>query len=137
MSKSIIPWVGIDLDGTLAKYDRWQGIQHIGEPIEPMRQFVLKLLRAGVEVRIFTARCQEGPEAIDAIETWCNVHLGQVLPVTDRKDFGMVFYVDDRAVSVTANTGEFLVQPPDISWVAFHASSKNPANPDYQADGAK
>ncbi len=24
----IIPWIGIDLDGTLAKYDRWRGDEH-------------------------------------------------------------------------------------------------------------
>ena len=27
-------WIGFDLDGTLAKYDGWQGLDHIGEPIE-------------------------------------------------------------------------------------------------------
>ena len=27
-------WVGFDLDGTLAKYDGWKGIDHIGEPVE-------------------------------------------------------------------------------------------------------
>jgi hypothetical protein len=28
-------WIGVDLDGTLAHYDGWKGIDHIGEPIKP------------------------------------------------------------------------------------------------------
>ena len=83
-------WVGVDLDGCLAKYDTWRGIEHIGEPIPRVVGFV-KLLRAnGVEVRIFTARCQEGPVATERIKDWCLIHLGEVLPITDRKDFNMV-----------------------------------------------
>ena len=30
-------WYGFDLDGTLAKYDGWKGIDHIGEPVKPSR----------------------------------------------------------------------------------------------------
>ena len=29
-------WIGVDLDGTLATYDRWRGIEHIGDPIPDM-----------------------------------------------------------------------------------------------------
>ena len=29
-------WIGVDLDGTLAEYHGWQGIEHIGEPIPKM-----------------------------------------------------------------------------------------------------
>lgn len=29
-------WIGVDLDGTLAEYTSWQGIEHIGPPIELM-----------------------------------------------------------------------------------------------------
>jgi hypothetical protein len=28
--------IGVDLDGTLAKYGEWRGVEHIGEPIPPM-----------------------------------------------------------------------------------------------------
>jgi hypothetical protein len=133
-------WVGVDLDSTLAVYDKWRGIEHIGAPIEPIREFVLNLRKAGVEVRIFTARVQEGPRAITAIELWCKVHLGEVLPVTDRKDFNMVYCVDDRAVSVEKNTGKFLVQPPNVRVVQKHNDPANPASPVGkaipQADGA-
>src|SRR6185503_6355526 len=29
-------WIGVDLDGTLAEYDSWKGINYIGEPIPLM-----------------------------------------------------------------------------------------------------
>lgn len=124
-------WVGFDLDGTLAVYDGWRGVGHIGEPIMPVVALLTELRAAGVEVRIFTARCQEGREAVLVIEQWCLHHLGEILPVTDRKDFGLVFFVDDRAVSVEMNTGKFLVTPPSVAAVAWHHSPHNPDNPDY------
>lgn len=117
-------WVGIDLDGTLAKYDSWRGVSHIGEPIPAMVDYVKGLLDAGIEIRIFTARCQAGAKAMLAIELWCKVHLGRVLQVTDKKDFGMVFCVDDRAVSVIPNTGIFAVQPPDTEVIKQHWAAK-------------
>jgi hypothetical protein len=49
-------WIGVDLDGCLAKYDKWVSIDHIGEPITPMVERVKRWLREGREVRIFTAR---------------------------------------------------------------------------------
>ena len=117
---SLKGWVGIDLDGTLATYDRWRGVDHIGEPIAAMVEYVKTLLWAGIEVRIFTARVQEGARAIQAIERWCMEHIGVMLPITDRKDFSMVFCVDDRAVSVERNTGRMLVEPPEIGVVLRH-----------------
>lgn len=124
-------WVGIDLDGTLAVYDGWHGVEHIGEPIPVILKYVRELLHQGVEVRIFTARVQEGARAIMAIEKWCLEHIGQVLPITNVKDMDMVFLVDDRAVSVQANTGVFLVEPPPIKAVAWHSDPNNPGNPDH------
>lgn len=29
-------WIGVDLDGTLAHYEGWKGVEHIGEPIPAM-----------------------------------------------------------------------------------------------------
>ena len=113
-------WVGVDLDGTLAVYDGWQGIEHIGAPIPATVRRVKSLLRAGVEVRIFTARVQEGEAAIRAIESWCLKHLGVVLPITDKKDFGMVYALDDRAVTVEFNTGRPLVLVPPLTTIRRH-----------------
>jgi len=30
------PWIGVDLDGTLAVYDGWRGPEHIGPPVPAM-----------------------------------------------------------------------------------------------------
>lgn len=132
-----IAWVGVDLDGTLAEYTKWQGITHIGNPIKPMVEYVQDLIESGIEVRIFTARCQEGAIAIDCIKVWCLRNIGYDLKVTDRKDFAMVFLVDDRAVAVEKNTGKFLNQPPTAASVLYHYSKSNPDNPDYVAEESK
>lgn len=104
-------WIGVDLDGTIARYDGWKGPEHIGDPIEPMLNRIKAWLAAGVDVRIFTARVsgvREGMEAsatLKCIEHWCEKHVGRVLPVTCTKDFGMIQLWDDRAIQVEPNTG--------------------------------
>lgn len=100
-------WIGVDLDGTLAHYDHWEGVEHIGRPIPAMLSRIKAWLAAGKEVRIFTARVF-GPQGVDArpyIEAYCLEHLGVVLPVTCEKDYAMVELWDDRAVQVIPNTG--------------------------------
>ena len=109
-------WIAVDLDGTLAHYDGWQGHDHIGAPIPAMVERVKGWLAAGYEVRIFTARVaihpNEPPDRIRFyvrwIEDWCEEHVGARLPVTNVKDFGMVELFDDRAVTVEQNTGRLL-----------------------------
>lgn len=96
-------WIGVDLDGTLAVYDGWKGIEHIGPPIARTVQYVRYLLYNGIEVRIFTARVQEGPRAVFHIKKWCREYLGQTLDVTDRKDMNMVCMIDDRALNPLTN----------------------------------
>jgi hypothetical protein len=105
-------WIGVDLDGTLAKYDEWVDPLHVGEPIAPMVQRVKDWISSGIEVRIFTARVGTQkdnrviPDVIKAIEDWCELHIGQKLPVTNMKDFGLIELWDDRAVRVKKNTGK-------------------------------
>lgn len=115
-------WIAVDLDGTLAAYDGWQGVEHIGEPIAPMVEKVKRWLTEGQDVRIFTARvyplgtlAENDPEAggrvkdsthaANVIEDWCLKHIGKVLPLTCIKDYGMLQLWDDRAVQVIPNTG--------------------------------
>lgn len=100
-------WIAVDLDGTLAKYQRGSGGGKIGEPIMPMVNRVLDWLNAGQEVRIFTARAA-APEMIPEIIEWCKEHLGRELPVTNVKDFGMKELYDDRCVQVEMNTGKLV-----------------------------
>jgi len=110
-------WIGVDLDGTLAKYEEWKGEDCIGEPVPLMVERVQQWLALGKEVRIFTARmCAHGsPLIVDGetiildmktpIEEWCLEHIGRKLPVTNAKDFGMIELWDDRCVQVIPNTG--------------------------------
>ena len=99
-------WIGVDLDGTLAHYETWVGPLDIGAPVLPMVERVKRWLSEGREVRIFTARACEGrPEMIEAIERWCEEHIGRRLQVTNVKDYEMDELWDDRAVQVYPNTG--------------------------------
>jgi len=100
-------WIGVDLDGTLAYYDGWKSSSHIGDPIPRMAERVRKWLAKGQEVRIVTARAG-APELIAPVQAWCLKHFGIELPVTDRKDFGMIALYDDRAVQVEYNTGRII-----------------------------
>ena len=57
-------WYGFDLDGTLAKYDGWKGIEHIGAPVAPMVKLIRQMHDEGKVVKIMTARVapKEKPE---------------------------------------------------------------------------
>lgn len=104
-------WIGVDLDGTLAKYDGWKGPEHIGEPIPLMVERVKAWLAEGKDVRIFTARvCSSQPAgmanlAMGAIQVWCKRHVGRPLAITSEKDWSMIELWDDRCVQVVPNTG--------------------------------
>jgi hypothetical protein len=50
--------VCVDLDGVLAKYDKWRGIDHFGEPIPGALEFMKKLEKFA-EITIFTSRCAQ------------------------------------------------------------------------------
>jgi hypothetical protein len=103
-------WIGVDLDGTLAYYDGWRGDFHIGAPVPAMLARVKVWISENKQVRIFTARAStDNPKVIEAIEEWCLLHLGQVLPVTNQKDYQMIELWDDRCVPVEANTGRILL----------------------------
>ncbi len=113
-------WIGIDLDGTLAHYDGWKGVENIGDPIPTMLERVFSWIEEGQPLRIVTARvyCGESGEdpigdryrdaqiARTTIEKWCLKHIGLILPVTCCKDTSMITLWDDRCVRVKTNTGE-------------------------------
>lgn len=106
-------WIGVDLDGTLARYDGWKDGK-IGPPIRLMVRRVKAWLKEGKDVRIFTARAGPQPSwetaeerevMLQRIRDWCFEHLGKELPITATKDFEMVELWDDRCVQVVPNTG--------------------------------
>lgn len=111
-------WIGVDLDGTLAYYEKWTDHRDIGAPIPAMVERVQRWLAEGKDVRIFTARANAVMqplylfvETCNAIEAWCLKHIGRVLPITNAKDYQMIELWDDRCIQVVTNTGE-LVGPP-------------------------
>lgn len=103
-------WIGVDLDGTLARYDGWISPHHIGEPIAPMVQRVKEWMAFGIEVRIVTSRVGSAyPDQVEnnicAIKKWCMEVFGATLPITNEKDQHMMVLWDDRAVQVIFNQG--------------------------------
>ena len=102
-------WIGVDLDGTLAYYDKWRGHQHIGFPIRPMMDRVKRWIADGRLVKIFTARVSGDPaeaeEVRRSIGSWCALNGLPQLEVTCVKDYHMIELWDDRAVQVVANEG--------------------------------
>jgi hypothetical protein len=132
LSETQKPWYGFDLDGTLAEYHGWQGIQHIGKPIKSICKLAINLHKMGKEVKVVTARVsyrfQHGKEygeefivdengkrhyASDYIKEWCENYLGFIPEITDKKDYLMLWLVDDRTVQVEPNTGLVLGQLPE------------------------
>lgn len=98
-------WIGVDLDGTLAEYHGFKGLEHIGKPVPLMLERVRRWLAEGREVRIFTARASD-PKAFKYIHEWlvkeCKL---PPLKITNIKDPEMDELWDDRVVNVIPNTG--------------------------------
>lgn len=107
-----IPWIGVDLDSTIAEYHGWtNSATEIGAPIPEMVDRVKQWLEDGYMVKIFTARVDGTDknainEVVCAIQFWCQKHVGTILPITNKKDYGMIQLWDDRCVQVIPNTGK-------------------------------
>lgn len=107
----------VDFDGTLAKYDSGgYRTGHCGEPIPEMVERVKKWLNEGRDVRIFTARrytggslrkLQESAKDVAAIEVWCGMVFGRVLPIVNQKNMSTDAIFDDIASSVEHNVGSW------------------------------
>ena len=121
-------WYGFDLDGTLAKYDGWRGIDHIGEPVKPMVDLIKRMHDEGKVVKIMTARIaphklEDGtvgesyitvPDgekgatrnyAHQFINDWCHFNLGFIPEIVYQKDHLMLELYDDRVKQVVPNEG--------------------------------
>lgn len=125
------PWVGVDFDGTLAHYDGFKGVDHIGEYIGEMCDMVAQMIDYGIRVRIFTARvcpvalemnakeldcsADDLKESItEAIQTFCLEYIGFKLPVTNVKTYSCIGFIDDRAIPVARNEGKLLVNTEEL-----------------------
>ncbi|WP_244154254.1 hypothetical protein [Desulfospira joergensenii] len=101
------PWIGVDLDGTLAVYDNSSSLDTVGEPVPAMVALVRKMINNGIRVKIFTARAVD-PEQLPIIRKWLKTHQLPELEITNIKDYHMLKLYDDRAVQVEKNTGRLI-----------------------------
>jgi hypothetical protein len=119
--------VGVDLDGTLAKYYGWKGIDHIEDPIPGAVEFCNRLAKK-YDVIIHTARCNlfadgrpEGctPELLKSkVKAWLDKHGFHYKDIyTGVGKLIASAYVDDRAVSC---------RPLDIPNIDLSATTDNP-----------
>lgn len=98
------PWVGVDLDGTLAEAGKWISVSHIGPPVPLMMHRVLAWHQKGVRIKIMTARAGD-EEGLAATKKWLSEHGLPDFEITNKKDFDMIELWDDRAIQVIHNTG--------------------------------
>lgn len=96
-------WIGVDLDGTLAKSVNSNGTA-IGDPVFSMLERVKLYLSRGREVRIFTARASD-PQQVASIRAWLKRHGIEQCGITDRKDLELIEFYDDKARRVVQDTG--------------------------------
>ena len=108
------PWIGVDLDGTLARDLGSARGDEIGSPIEPMLARVKKWIAEGRTVKIFTARASS-PRQVAAIKEWLASCGLPDLEVTNVKDRHMIELWDDRCVQVTTNLGEPIGKKAELS----------------------
>lgn len=101
MKKSI----AVDVDGVLAQYDEWKGLDHIGDPIPGAVKFT-KDLGEHFDVIIFTTRCCEeinGPEKapllVNRVRRWLNKHGFHFDHIWSEKGKPLaVAFIDDRGI---------------------------------------
>lgn len=104
--------IAVDLDGTLAEYNGWKGIDHIGKPIEKMVKKVVDAHNDGTTIYIFTARIADERGArknkiLHYIEDWLLKHDIPFDEITCIKHKVIREFWDDRAVCVVPNSGMF------------------------------
>lgn len=101
--------VCVDLDGTIARYDGWKGIEHFGDPLPGAKEF-LERLGENYKILIYTTRCNEQmngevPHQLrNRVEAWLqrhqlrydDIHTGQGKPMC-------IAFIDDRAIMIKEN----------------------------------
>ena len=109
-----LPWIGVDLDGTIA-YDMQPFVPlAIGPPILAMVEKIKKAIAEGHTVKVFTARLADGENRDQLqrlIRAYTKKYIGVALDSTNEKDPGMITIWDDKAREVEKNTGEFMDNP--------------------------
>jgi hypothetical protein len=105
---SMSPWIGVDLDGTLAKESSSARPDTIGEPVHAMLDRVKAWIAEGKTVKIFTARAGN-PRQVIKVQEWLRQQGLPPLEITNIKDYRMIQLWDDRCVCVATNQGQPVV----------------------------
>ena len=114
MAKRII---AVDLDGTLAYYDGWKGIEHIGPVIPEVANAMKRAQKEGADVWIFTARVSDPSDAEQAgkyVHDWLIKNNIKFEGITAVKHKFFSEFWDDRAIQVIKNQGVFVMEPSSI-----------------------
>jgi hypothetical protein len=111
-------WIGVDLDGTLAKNVFTTNELGIGPPVPYMLKRVRHWIDSGRKVKIFTSRAGDHMEE-ERIQQWCLLHGLPKLEITNRKDHRMIALWDDRAVGVVKNLGIPILPASMTLWLRF------------------
>lgn len=101
-AKNNYKWIGVDLDGTLAKTTH--SVSKIGEAVQPMLNRVKNWRDEGRVVKIFTARFTDSSQH-KLIQEWLDKYGIGDLEITNVKDFNMIQLWDDKAKRVIRDTG--------------------------------
>lgn len=105
-SRRYEPWIGVDLDATLAMHNEGDDVNSIGAPVPGMVMKVRRAQAAGKKVKIFTARAVDKKQ-IPMIQAWARkAGLGD-MEVTNEKDPGCEEIWDNAARRVVSNKGKF------------------------------
>jgi hypothetical protein len=112
------PRVCVDLDGVLAKYDHWRGVENIGPPAQGALEFARELAKIA-DIIIFTSRCSEDPrpsrDGSSLSASQIRIHIIDWLekhqfPYTDvfigRGKPRAAAFIDDRAVQCRPQTDQ-------------------------------
>ena len=102
--------IAFDFDGVLAQYDGWKGYQHLGQPIEGMREVLQQLKSDGWKILIYTTRGNA------EIAEWCikynmPVDYINMNPEIQGNNPGKPIadiYVDDRAIRFIGDVNKLI-----------------------------
>lgn len=91
----------VDFDNTLHDaYDGYRNGELYGDPMPDSIQMIRKLIEAGYEPVVFTARNVQDIVILDSICKWLNDNGYQYMRVTNKK-IPALAYIDDRAIRFT------------------------------------
>lgn len=96
--------VAVDLDGVLAQYDGWQGVEYFGDPIPGSVEFTQQLAE-NYDIIIHTCRCYEkiSHESIhllrNRVRDWLDQHgyVYHYIHIEEGKPIASA-YIDDNAI---------------------------------------